>query len=79
MYWHGMGFGAMPIFIMGFFWLAVIVVAVVLIVKLAGGGVGTYKHGEQQSHVAEDLLKQRYARGEITKEQYDSMLSDLRR
>jgi len=27
---------------------------------------------------AEEIVRQRYARGEITKEQFDQMLSDLR-
>ena len=28
---------------------------------------------------AEDILRERYARGEITREQFDQMLADLRR
>ncbi|MCX6649840.1 MAG: SHOCT domain-containing protein [Candidatus Bathyarchaeota archaeon] len=38
------------------------------------GGMG----GMNGSMDAEEILRQRYARGEITKEQYDQMLRDLR-
>ena len=38
------------------------------------GGMG----GMGGSMDAEEILRQRYARGEVTKEQYDQMLRDLR-
>jgi putative membrane protein len=77
MYWHGLGWSFVPFLFMAFFWVAVIVVAIVLIVKLAGGG--SSKHASRQGDAAEDVLRQRYARGEISKEQFDQMLSDLRK
>ena len=76
MYWHGLGMGLVPFLLMAFFWVAVVVVAVVLIVRLIGGA-GAKPPGAR-SDAAEDLLKERYARGEITREQYQTMLSDLR-
>ena len=46
---------------------------------------GTWNHrigysmgGMRGSLEAEEILRQRYARGEVTKEQYDQMLRDLR-
>ena len=42
-----------------------------------GCGVGRMG-GMSGSMDAEEILRQRYARGEVTKEQYDQMLRDLR-
>jgi putative membrane protein len=39
-------------------------------------GWGMYRMGGSMD--AEEIIRQRYARGEITKEQYDQMLRDLR-
>jgi putative membrane protein len=39
---------------------------------------GYHRMGYQQSDQAEEILRQRYARGEVTKEQFDQMLRDLR-
>jgi putative membrane protein len=56
------------------FWvivLAVIAVAVYLIVRAAkAGGAGGGK-------TALDILKERYARGEITREEFEAMKKDL--
>ncbi len=42
-------------------------------------GCGTGRmSGMGVSMDAEEILRQRYARGEVTKEQYDQMLRDLR-
>jgi putative membrane protein len=77
MYWHGFGMGMLPFVLMAFFWIAIVVVAVVLIVRMLGGSGG--KPPGARSDTAEELLKQRYARGEITREQYETILSDLRK
>lgn len=57
------GFGFLPTFI---FW-AVFVYILVMIIK------GSKSHGKSPS----DILKDRYAKGEITKEQFESMKKDL--
>lgn len=57
-----------------FMWLGgliVVGVLVYLLVKGFGGG------GSPSQETALDILKKRYARGEITKEQFDEMKKDL--
>lgn len=67
--WHDMGFGGM-MWYGWIFWIVILGIAVYLIVKLANrGGAG--------SETPLDILKKRYARGEITKEEYESMKKDL--
>ena len=75
--WHGFGMGFLPMFVIWFFWAAIVAVAVILIVRLVGGSSGS-STGSRGSE-AEEILKQRYARGELTREQYDDMLSHIRR
>jgi putative membrane protein len=77
MHWHGVTLTLLPFVLLALFWFAVVLAAIALIVRFALGRP-TRPQGHQ-SEVAEDLLKQRYARGELSKEQYESMLSDLRR
>jgi len=43
-----------------------------------GNRMGCGMGGMGESLEAEEILRQRYARGEVTKEQYDQMLRDLR-
>lgn len=65
--WYGMFFG--PIFMIIF--IAVIVVVVVLLVRWLGG----LPHGISSSTASAkeplDILKERFARGEIDKEEYE--------
>ena len=75
MHWLGCGFGILPVFLVFFFWVAIAVLVVVLLVRLVRGTTGS--NGRKSG--AEEILKQRYARGEITKEQYDEMLERIRR
>jgi putative membrane protein len=63
----GMGFG---IIIMVLFWGAIIWLVISLI------NAGTRK-SEETPESALDILKKRYARGEVTKEQYIEMEKDL--
>jgi len=62
-------------------WLIVIVVVVVAIYLLARvAGVGTGRGAlPREGESAEEILRRRYARGEIDREQYERMMSDLRR
>ena len=90
MMWRGPGmigghFGGGGIIgmILCFLLFALIIAAIItFIVKLASKGghyhgqCHNYYHGENKSG-ALDILKERYAKGEITKEQYDNMKKDL--
>ncbi len=69
---HMWGFGGGIFMIL--FWVAV-VVAIVLVVR----HVAKTSHGNQgQAEAPLDILKRRYARGELTKEQFDKMKEDLK-
>lgn len=76
--WHwGWGFGVFPFFLVGaglrVIVIAAIVVGVVYLVRGIGRRSGT-GHGES----ALDILERRYARGEITREQFEEMKRNLR-
>jgi putative membrane protein len=66
----GMGFGW---FFMIIFWILVLLGVVYGIRMLAG----TTKRGEKQES-AIDILKKRYAKGEITKEEFERLKNDLK-
>lgn len=76
-----MGFGMMILQFL--FWILIIYVAVRFLrgIKLGGGSNGN--NGDFMVHTnnperAEEILKQRYAKGEITREQYREMLEDIK-
>jgi uncharacterized membrane protein len=52
---------------------------VLLVVKLISGSSNSGGAGGKNQESAEEILKQRYASGEISKAEYDQMLADLRR
>jgi plastocyanin len=56
------------------FFIAIIVAVIILIVWLVKKK--SYSEGESKSRVL-DILKERYAKGEITKEQFEAMKKDL--
>ena len=68
-YGWGMGFGW--IFMVAFW--ALVILGVVYLVKLVAGGS---KSG-QSNESALDILKNRYAKGEISKEEFEKMKADL--
>ena len=55
-------------FLMPVFWLLVIAGGIMVIIAVAQGGSGTA--ASQPPETALDILKKRYARGEIGKEEY---------
>jgi putative membrane protein len=74
--WPGMmGFGSFGMIFGFIFFIAVIVGIVFLIVWLVKrfGNATT----DKTSYRSTDILKERYAKGEITKEQFDNMAKDL--
>ena len=69
----GMGWGwiGLGIVHMLLFWVLVIL-GIVALVKWLGGGSGPSLTGS-----ALDILKERYAKGELTREQFEQMKRDL--
>ncbi len=63
----GHGFGG---FAMMLFWIVIIVVGIWAVKSLATG--------KSENDSPEDILKKRYAKGEITRDEYDRMKRDLR-
>jgi putative membrane protein len=57
------------------FWLAVVIIVVWLIFRVRGDA--RYYHGHGPFETPLDILKKRYAKGEISKEDYDRMRKDL--
>jgi putative membrane protein len=72
-YWWHMGW-------MWLLWIVImVVIALVLFRALAAPGRRVGEHRESQGESPEQILKRRYAKGEIDKEEYDRKLTDLRR
>ena len=69
----GMGWGWLGLGIvhMLLFW-ALVILGIVALVKWLGGGSGPSLTGS-----ALDILKERYAKGELTREQFEQMKRDL--
>ena len=72
----GMGFGGGLLMVL--FWVVLIVGAVWLARGLFPSGQQPPASSSRSEPNADEILKQRYARGEITKEQYEQMRRDLR-
>lgn len=81
--WHGMagwwdnGWGGGLAFgVAHLLWWAALIVAVVLIVRWLGGDRRN-RHGPAPQDRALSILKERYARGEIDKAEFDAKRRDL--
>ena len=71
-YEHGWGFGFGGIFMI-LFWIAVVVLLVAAVRWLMGVSTGG---GPGQSPGAREILDRRYARGELTREEYEATRRD---
>ena len=64
-------------FLMVLFWILVIVGIVFLVRWLAVPGTTSHPTAPPAAETPLEILQKRYARGEISKEQYDQMRRDL--
>lgn len=71
-YDHMFGWGAGGALMMVFFWIFIIFLVVWLIKEVKGG-----HFNEHRSKSALDILKERYAKGEIDKKEFDEKKKDL--
>ena len=73
-----MGFGMMGGFgLIGLLFNALIIVGVVVLIVWAVRRSSTPGNHSSSGQSAREILQARYARGELTREQYQQMLSDL--
>jgi putative membrane protein len=72
-----MGFGVVGFLLMLLFWGALIAGAVVLVRALFPQGGTTPTSRSQDGTNARQILDQRYARGEISREEYEIMKGDI--
>ena len=77
--WEPWGFGAgtfflIPLFLMIAFWIAVIIGIVYFVKWIIATGK---RHETKAEETALDILKKRYAKGEITKEEFERIKQDI--
>ena len=70
MNWAGFGFGWLWMLL----WWVLIILVIVSVVKWLSDNQGSTK---KDGNNALDILKERYAKGEITKEQFEQMKKDI--
>ena len=73
----GMGWGLVGMAMMVLFWGGVIVLAVLLVRPLFPRGQQIPPGPIGREPTALEILNQRYARGDVTREQFDQMKRDL--
>ena len=72
-----MGWGGLMMVLASLFWLALLVLIVVVIVRLWPAS-DSFQSSAPREDEALSILKQRYARGEIDHEEFERMRRDLR-
>lgn len=73
----GMGFGLLGLLFMLVFWGGLILLAVWLVRALFSSNRGRDLNANDKNQSARQILDQRYARGEISREQYEIMKQDI--
>ncbi len=73
----GMGFGALGFLFMAVFWIVIIAAAVWLLGNLFPRRDTTQPSGTVDE-TAVEILKRRYARGELSQEEFTTMRSELK-
>lgn len=68
----GYGFGWLFMIV---FWVLIIWVVLALTKSISGGGYR--RHGHHHEKTASDILKERYAKGEISKAEFEEKKGDI--
>lgn len=87
MFWGShMGYGGWSLLLNGLLWIGLIALGIWLLARLfpkSGNDFGSQGDGRGQAKVLDrpesalEMLQRRYARGELTKEEYETMRHDL--
>lgn len=81
MFMHGSGFGGWLFVILSILFYAAVFVGILVFIIWAirqMGSGGTAQKAMKDESTSEEILKARYARGEITREEYLAIRDDLR-
>lgn len=73
----GMGFGGLGILLMVLFWVGLIALSTWVVKSIFQGTGNTRNENGGSQPKAKEILDKRYARGEITREQYELMKQDI--
>ena len=73
----GFGFGILGLLLMVLFWGGLILLAVLLVRALFRGNRGSFSTTSSHTETPREIIDERYARGEVTREQYELMKKDL--
>jgi putative membrane protein len=74
--WGGYGMGWFGMILMALFWIAVIV-GIIFLIRWLFVSTGAKGHGAVSENSPLEILKNRYARGEINKEEFEQKKKDL--
>jgi putative membrane protein len=72
-----MGYGMMGFGLLGLLFNLLVLVGVVVLVVWAVRSFSSGSHERPHEQTPREIVQARYARGEITREQYQEMLKDL--
>jgi putative membrane protein len=75
----GMGFGGFGFIFMALFWIVIIGLGIWLLSNLFPKNKASSLADESGSESAVEILRRRYARGELTKEEYESIRYEVER
>ena len=73
----GMGFSGFGVLFMALLWIVIIGLGVWLLSRLFPKSIATAKSEESGGQSAVEILRRRYARGELTKEEFASMRNEI--
>jgi len=75
---HMFGFGGWGVFLFGFVFFALFLVGLIILIVWAvrQGKTNQARNGSQST--PEQILKERYAKGEITRKEYQDMMKDIK-